>query len=77
MFHFRYCPSAGVFQHDLVNGIQRIPPFLSRSTEVHVYSLIISRPDCCNSLLVRLPMCAIRPLQLIQNAGNTICLQSS
>ncbi|KAI5616229.1 hypothetical protein C0J50_24228, partial [Silurus asotus] len=45
-------------------------PFLSiQAAQVHVQSLVISRLDYCNSLLAGLPLNAIRPLQIIQNAA--------
>ncbi|KAK3546610.1 hypothetical protein QTP70_030645, partial [Hemibagrus guttatus] len=51
-------------------GIRRIRPFLStQATQVLVQSLVISRLDYCNSLMAGLPLNAIRPLQMIQNAA--------
>ncbi|KAI5614117.1 hypothetical protein C0J50_3838, partial [Silurus asotus] len=48
----------------------RIRPFLSiQAAQVLVQSLVISRLDYCNSLLAGLPLNAIRPLQMIQNAA--------
>ncbi|KAI5091134.1 hypothetical protein C0J45_18340, partial [Silurus meridionalis] len=48
-------------------NIRRIQPFLStQAAQVLVQSLVISRLDYCSSLL---PLKAIHPLQMIQNAA--------
>ncbi|KAI5618105.1 hypothetical protein C0J50_22694, partial [Silurus asotus] len=54
----------------LLHNIRRILPFLSiQAAQVLVQSLVISRLDYFNSLLAGLPLNAIRPLQMIQNAA--------
>ncbi|KAI4887106.1 hypothetical protein NFI96_003143 [Prochilodus magdalenae] len=54
----------------LLYNIKRIRPFLSQeATQLLVQSLVISSLDYCNSLLAGLPLRAMRPLQLVQNAA--------
>ncbi|XP_058477750.1 uncharacterized protein LOC131448934, partial [Solea solea] len=54
----------------MLHNIRRIRPLLTqKAPQVLVQALVISRLDYCNSLLAGLPACAIRPLQLIQNAA--------
>ncbi|XP_051501623.1 uncharacterized protein LOC127410406 [Myxocyprinus asiaticus] len=51
-------------------NIRKIRPFLSEhATQLLVQSLIITRLDYGNALIAGLPACAIRPLQMIQNAA--------
>ncbi|KAK3530038.1 hypothetical protein QTP86_009959 [Hemibagrus guttatus] len=61
----------------LLYNIRRIRPFLStQTTQVLVQSLVISRLDYCNSLLAGLPLNAICPLQMIQNAAAQLVFNS-
>ncbi|XP_058500255.1 uncharacterized protein LOC131469275, partial [Solea solea] len=54
----------------MLHNIRRIRPLLTqKAAQVLVQALVISRLDYCNALLAGLPACAIRPLQLIQNAA--------
>ena len=54
---------------DLYN-IRKIRPYLSEhATQLLVQALVISRIDYCSSLLVGLPACTFKPLQMIQNAA--------
>ena len=51
-------------------NIRRIRPFLTQdSAQLLVQAAVISKLDYCNSLLTGLPACALKPLQLIQNAA--------
>ncbi|XP_051964899.1 uncharacterized protein LOC127631003, partial [Xyrauchen texanus] len=51
-------------------NIRKIRPFLSvHATQLLIQSLVITRLDYCNALIAGLPACAIRPLQMIQNAA--------
>ncbi|KAI5106542.1 tetraspanin-4 isoform X5 [Silurus meridionalis] len=54
----------------LLYNIRRIRPFLStQAAQMLVQSLVISKLDYYNFLLAGLPLNAIRPLQMIQNAA--------
>ncbi len=49
---------------------RKIGPFLTEhAAQLLVQALVISRLDYCNALLPGLPSCAIKPLQMIQNAA--------
>ena len=63
-----------------LNNVRRTRPFLSkRATQLLVQPLVLSRLDDCNSLLAGLPACALKPLQLVQNAAARLisCLPKS
>ena len=62
----------------MLHNIWRIDPLLTQKVEqVLVQALVISHLDYCNSLLAGLPASAIRPLQLIQNAGARLVVNHS
>ena len=51
-------------------NIRKIRPYLTQyATQLLVQAMVISRLDYCNALLTGLPACAIKPLQMIQNAA--------
>uniref|UniRef100_A0A674EIM9 Immunoglobulin heavy variable 11-2 n=1 Tax=Salmo trutta TaxID=8032 RepID=A0A674EIM9_SALTR len=54
----------------MLYNIRRARPCLTQeAVQVLIQALVISCLDYCNSLLAGLPACAIKPLQLIQNAA--------
>uniref|UniRef100_A0A674CUA9 Reverse transcriptase domain-containing protein n=1 Tax=Salmo trutta TaxID=8032 RepID=A0A674CUA9_SALTR len=54
----------------MLYNTRRVRPCLTQeAAQVLIQALVISRLDYCNSLLAGLPACAIKPLQLIQNAA--------
>ncbi|KAI2645794.1 Nonribisomal peptide synthase notE [Labeo rohita] len=69
-------PATPTLQHNnypikfALHNIRKIRPFLTeQATQLLVQALVISRLDYCNALLAGLPSCAIKPLQMIQNAA--------
>ncbi|KAF7709044.1 hypothetical protein HF521_018101, partial [Silurus meridionalis] len=67
---FPHVTNVARFCQFLLYNIRRIRLFLSiQAAQMLVQSLVISRLDYCNSLLAGLPLNAIRPLQMIQNAA--------
>ena len=51
-------------------NIRRIRPFLTQeSAQLLIQTSVMSKLDYCNSLLTGLPACALKPLQMIQNAA--------
>ncbi len=53
-----------------LHNIRKIRPFLTKhATQLLIQARVISRLDYCNALLAGIPTCAIRPLQMIQNAA--------
>ena len=54
----------------ILHNIRRIRPFITQeSAQLLIQATVISKLDYCNSLLTGLPACALKPLQLIQNAA--------
>ncbi len=53
-----------------LHNIRKIRPFLTQDVpRLLVQALAISRLDYCNAILAGLPLCTIKPLQMIQNAA--------
>ncbi|XP_038570659.1 uncharacterized protein LOC119899895, partial [Micropterus salmoides] len=51
-------------------NISKIRPYLTQyATQLLVQAMVISRIDYCNALLAGLPACAVKPLQMVQNAA--------
>ncbi|KAL2099993.1 hypothetical protein ACEWY4_004387 [Coilia grayii] len=51
-------------------NIRKLRPYLTQyATQLLVQAMVISCLDYCNALLVGLPACAIKPLQMVQNAA--------
>ena len=51
-------------------NIRKIRPYLTQqATQLLVQAMVISRLDYCNALLTGLPACAVKPLQMVQNAA--------
>src|SRR4029434_2486953 len=58
-------------------NIRKIRPYLTQyATQLLVQTLVSSRLDYCNALLTGLPACAVKPLQMIQNAAGLWCLNN-
>ncbi|KAL2088652.1 hypothetical protein ACEWY4_015551 [Coilia grayii] len=56
--------------HYALYNIRKIRPYLTQyATQLLVQAMVISRLDYCNALLVGLPACAIKPLQMVQIAA--------
>ena len=54
----------------MIYNICRVRPYLTQEVvQVLMQALVIFCLDYCNSLLAVIPACAIKPLQLIQNAA--------
>ncbi len=54
----------------VLHNIRKIRPCLTQhEAQLLFQPLVISRLDYCNALLAGLPSCAIKPLQMIQNAA--------
>ncbi|XP_045062529.1 uncharacterized protein LOC121545476, partial [Coregonus clupeaformis] len=65
--------SHGLSYHCYADDTRRVRPYLTqKAAQVLIQALVISHLDYCNSLLAGLPICAIKPLQLIQNAAASL-----
>ena len=63
--------------HYQLHNIQRIRKYLNENAaRTIVQALVTSRLDYCNSLLIGLPACLIRKLQLVQNTAARVIARS-
>ncbi|KAL2102190.1 hypothetical protein ACEWY4_001358 [Coilia grayii] len=54
----------------MLYNIQKIRPYLTQhAAQLLAQAMVISRLDYCNALLAGVPACAIKPLQMVQNAA--------
>ncbi|XP_055743152.1 uncharacterized protein LOC129826442 [Salvelinus fontinalis] len=57
----------------MLYNIHRVRPYLTQeAAQVLMQGLVLSCLDYCNSLLAGLPTCAIKPLQIVQNAATRL-----
>lgn len=59
-------------------SIRNIRPYITQSsTQLLVQAMVISQLDYCNALLVSLPVCAVKQLQMLQNAAALLVFDQS